>query len=157
MIERWRRHYNEERPHMSLGDLTPAPSSRAQIGRPTGGDERAPRASFSNNQWSEETGQGTRTARSDQDARGPLGASAGFGGLYPSPWSSRPTVVELTWQPAWTMGRQLRATLARPAQRRDRIAVLQWLDGWYNPHRRHSDLGHVSPINYERRQLPQSA
>ena len=23
-IERWRRHYNEERPHMSLGDLTPA-------------------------------------------------------------------------------------------------------------------------------------
>ena len=23
-IERWRRHYTEERPHMSLGDLTPA-------------------------------------------------------------------------------------------------------------------------------------
>ena len=23
-IEHWRRHYNEERPHMSLGDLTPA-------------------------------------------------------------------------------------------------------------------------------------
>ena len=23
-IERWRRHYHEERPHMSLGDLTPA-------------------------------------------------------------------------------------------------------------------------------------
>jgi transposase InsO family protein len=23
-IERWRRHYNEERPHMSLGDQTPA-------------------------------------------------------------------------------------------------------------------------------------
>ena len=23
-IERWRRHYNDERPHMSLGDLTPA-------------------------------------------------------------------------------------------------------------------------------------
>jgi putative transposase len=23
-IERWRRHYNEERPHMSLGDRTPA-------------------------------------------------------------------------------------------------------------------------------------
>lgn len=23
-VERWRRHYNEERPHMSLGDLTPA-------------------------------------------------------------------------------------------------------------------------------------
>ena len=23
-IERWRRHYNEERPHMSVGDQTPA-------------------------------------------------------------------------------------------------------------------------------------
>ena len=30
-IERWRRHYNEERPHMSLGDLTPA-EFKAQIG-----------------------------------------------------------------------------------------------------------------------------
>ena len=30
-IERWRRHYNEERPHMSLGDLTPA-EFKAQTG-----------------------------------------------------------------------------------------------------------------------------
>jgi putative transposase len=30
-IERWRRHYNEERPHMSLGDLTPA-EFKAQMG-----------------------------------------------------------------------------------------------------------------------------
>ncbi len=30
-IERWRRHYNEERPHMSLGDLTPA-EFKAQLG-----------------------------------------------------------------------------------------------------------------------------
>ena len=29
-IERWRRHYNEERPHMSLGDQTPA-EFKAQI------------------------------------------------------------------------------------------------------------------------------
>ncbi len=29
-IERWRRHYNEERPHMSLGDQTPA-EYKAQI------------------------------------------------------------------------------------------------------------------------------
>ena len=27
-IERWRRHYNDERPHMSLGDLTPAEFKR---------------------------------------------------------------------------------------------------------------------------------
>ena len=22
-----------------------------------------------------------------------------------------------------------------------RLAIFQWLEGWYNPHRRHSDLG----------------
>jgi putative transposase len=29
-------------------------------------------------------------------------------------------------------------------------AVFQFIEGWYNPHRRHSALGHVSPITYER-------
>jgi putative transposase len=32
-IEQWRRHYNEERPHMSLGDQTPA-EFKAQLERP---------------------------------------------------------------------------------------------------------------------------
>lgn len=34
-----------------------------------------------------------------------------------------------------------------------RIGVFRWLEGWYNPHRRHSSLGYLSPINYERRML----
>lgn len=29
-------------------------------------------------------------------------------------------------------------------------AVFQFVEGWYNPHRLHSSLGYVSPINYER-------
>jgi putative transposase len=32
-----------------------------------------------------------------------------------------------------------------------RLAVFDFIEGWYNPHRRHSALGYLSPLNYERR------
>jgi putative transposase len=38
-----------------------------------------------------------------------------------------------------------------------RMAVFEWIGGWYNPHRRHSSLGRISPINLERRQLAAQA
>ena len=32
-----------------------------------------------------------------------------------------------------------------------------WIDGWYNAHRRHSAIGYISPLEYERRQLALAA
>jgi putative transposase len=32
-----------------------------------------------------------------------------------------------------------------------RSAVFQFIEGFYNPHRRHSSIGYLSPIDYERR------
>ena len=34
-----------------------------------------------------------------------------------------------------------------------RIAILTWQKGWKDPHRRHSTLGYLSAINYERKML----
>ena len=30
-----------------------------------------------------------------------------------------------------------------------RTAVFSWIEGWYNPHRRHSSLGYLSPEQFE--------
>ena len=30
------------------------------------------------------------------------------------------------------------------------MAVFEFIEGWYNPHRRHSALDYLSPISYER-------
>jgi putative transposase len=50
------------------------------------------------------------------------------------------------------------ATLDRELQHRRfksqqdaRLAIFEWIEGWYNSHRRHSALGRISPNNFERR------
>src|SRR5208282_4020380 len=37
-----------------------------------------------------------------------------------------------------------------------RMALFEFIEGWYNPHRRHSALDYLSPINYERSHDPSS-
>jgi putative transposase len=59
-IERWRRHYNDERPHMNLGNQTAA-EYKAQIKKRLFRDKPL-RPPFSNDRWSEETGQITTGA-----------------------------------------------------------------------------------------------
>lgn len=36
-------------------------------------------------------------------------------------------------------------------QREAALAVFDFIEGWYNPHRRHTAIGSVSPAEYERR------
>jgi len=38
------------------------------------------------------------------------------------------------------------------SQAEARMAIFEFIEGWYNPHRRHSALDYLSPINYERSQ-----
>ena len=32
-----------------------------------------------------------------------------------------------------------------------RLAVFTWIESWYNPRRRHSGIGYLSPVNFERK------
>jgi transposase InsO family protein len=45
-----------------------------------------------------------------------------------------------------------RTTLATRQQAQQE--VFRWIEGWYNPHRRHSSINYQSPINYERNNWP---
>ena len=37
-----------------------------------------------------------------------------------------------------------------PSHTEARLVIFRYIEGWYNPHRRHSALGHRSPLAFER-------
>ena len=48
-----------------------------------------------------------------------------------------------------------RTRLRTPAAAR--LAIFEFIEGWYNPHRRHSALAYDSPARYEQRHRQASA
>ena len=53
-----------------------------------------------------------------------------------------------------TLECELRNRRRFQTQAEARMAVFEYIEGWYNPHRRHSALDQESPLNYERRHYP---
>jgi putative transposase len=49
-----------------------------------------------------------------------------------------------------TLERELIDRRCFRTQAEARMAIFRFIEGWYNPHRRHSSLGQQSPINYEK-------
>jgi len=41
--------------------------------------------------------------------------------------------------------------------REGRRDVFEYIEGWYNPHRRHSALGQISPLRFEERERTAAA
>lgn len=56
------------------------------------------------------------------------------------------TMMESFWS---TMQRELLDTRRWASQEELSSAIFEWIEGWYNPRRRHTALGMLSPVDYE--------
>ncbi len=56
-----------------------------------------------------------------------------------------------------TLEAELLARRRFQSQAEARMACFSYIEGWYNPHRRHSGLGYLSPVAFERRSTAPAA
>ena len=56
------------------------------------------------------------------------------------------TMMESFWS---TMQRELLDTREWDSPEQLASAIFEWVEAWYNPHRRHSSIGYLSPIEFE--------
>ena len=73
-------------------------------------------------------------------AAGVLGSMGSIGDAYDNAMAESffsTLQRELLDEQRWTTRRQLA------------LAVFEWIEAWYNPHRRHTSIGSLSPIDYE--------
>jgi transposase InsO family protein len=56
-----------------------------------------------------------------------------------------------------TLQRELLDRQTWPTRAELASAIFEWIEGWYNPRRRHTAIGNLSPAAYERRRTPAAA
>ncbi len=49
-----------------------------------------------------------------------------------------------------TLQRELLDRRSWSTRKEPASAIFEWIEAWYNPRRRHTSIGHLSPVDYER-------
>ena len=60
------------------------------------------------------------------------------------------------WQHTATLECELINRRCFRTHKEARLAIFSYIEGWYNPHRRHSSIAYHAPIAYEKLHLSQA-